>query len=87
MMLNNLQQKCLKLLQKEQFKNTAEATSDLLRNKNAEAVELRRSLTMVELRKSQKLYQKQKQLQMNMIKKYLKKDMYLQKRDRKLLIN
>ena len=37
---------------------------------------------------SKKIHNKiiQRQLQMNMIKKYLKKDTYLQKKDRKLLI-
>ena len=35
---------------------------------------------------SKNLHQIQKKLQMRMIKKYLKKDMYLQKEDRKLLM-
>ena len=63
-MLNNLQRMRLKLLQKEQFKKKAEATSD--------------SLVLKFLIKSQKFrrnYSKviEKQLQMNMRKKYLKK--------------
>ena len=37
----------------------------------------------------QKIYNKiiHRQLQMNMIKKYLKREIYLQKKDKKLLIN
>ena len=44
---------------------------------------------LIELGKCQKLYHKiiQTQLQMNMIMKYLNKDMYLQKKERKLLMN
>ena len=58
-------------------KQSAEATGDL------KLIKL-----LIELRKSQKHYDKiiQKQLQMSMIKNYLNKDTYLQKKDRKLLI-
>ena len=43
---------------------------------------------LIELRKFQKIHSKtiQRQLQISMIKKYLKKDIYLQKKDRKLLM-
>ena len=43
---------------------------------------------LIELQKSQKVHSRiiQKQLQMNMIKKYLKKDIYVQKKDIKLLM-
>ena len=62
----------IKVIQK-----TAEATGDLIGNKAAD-----------KLQKSQKLRNRliQKQLQMNMIKKYLKKDISLQKKVRKLLM-
>ena len=55
------------------YKETAEATSDLIGNK---------------ITKFHKIHDKiiQKPLQINMIKKYLKKDIYLLKKDRKLLI-
>ena len=36
--LKNLQQMHLKLLQKEQFKKTAEATGDIIGNKNADRI-------------------------------------------------
>ena len=54
-----------------EYQKPAEATGDLSGNKNVEQLK--------------KVYNRiiQKQLQMNMIKKYLKKDIYLQK---KLLI-
>ena len=43
---------------------------------------------MTELRKFQKTHSRiiQKQLQISMIKKYLKKDIYLQKKDKKLMM-
>ena len=37
-MINNLQQMHLKLLQKEQFEKTAEATGDLISNKIANKI-------------------------------------------------
>ena len=42
----------------------------------------------MKLQKSQEVHHRiiQKQLQMNMIKEYLKKDIYLLKKDRKLLM-
>ena len=44
---------------------------------------------LIELQKFQKIHNKiiLKQLQMNTIKKYLKKDIYRQKKDQKLLMN
>ena len=62
----------IKVIQK-----TAEATGDLIGNTAAD-----------KLQKSQKLRNRliQKQLQMNMIKKYLKQDISLQKKVRKLLM-
>ena len=43
---------------------------------------------LIKLQESEKLHNRviQKQLQTSMIKKHLKKDIYLQKKDRKLLI-
>ena len=43
----------------------------------------------MKLRKSQEVHHRiiQKQLQMNMIKKYLKKDIYLLKKDQKIIDN
>ena len=43
---------------------------------------------LIKLQESEKLHNRviQKQLQTSMIKKHLKKDLYLQKKDRKLLI-
>ena len=72
-MLSNLQQMHIKLLQKEQY----------LKQKKQLAVKL-----LIELQKSQKHHNGliQKQLQMSMIKKYLKKDVSLQKKDGKLLM-
>ena len=55
---------------------TAEATGDLNGNKNANKI------TKVS-KNSQKIILKQ--LQMSMIKKYLKKDVYLEKKVKKLL--
>ena len=55
------------------IRKTAEATGDFISSKITNRImKVSRSLI-------------QKQLQMNMIKKYLKKGMYLQKKDRKLL--
>ena len=44
---------------------------------------------LIELQKFQKIHDKiiQNQLQMSMIKKYLKRDMYLQKKSKELLMN
>ena len=58
--------------QNERLKKTAEATCDLFGNKVANTIT--------------KVSKIQKQLKMSMIKKYLKKDIYLQKKDKKLLI-
>ena len=59
------------------YKKTAEATRDFVGNKIANKItgfpEIHDKII-------------QKQLQMSMIKKYLKEDIYLQKKDRKLLI-
>ena len=60
---------------------------NLIENKIADAVS---KLYTAELRKPEKIHNKiiQKQLQMRMIKKkYLKKDIYLQKKHKKLLTN
>ena len=69
-----------------EYQKTAKATGDLIGNKIAklqygQRPQLRKlRLTMVKLRKSQEVPRKiiQKQLQMNMKKKYLEKDIYLQ---------
>ena len=65
----------LKLLQKKQ---SAEATDDLIGNKVENKI-----------LKFQKIHNKinQRSLQINIIKEYLKKDMYLQKKDKKVLMN
>ena len=65
----------LKLLQKKQ---SAEATDDLIGNKVDNKIA-----------KFQKIHTKinQRSLQINIIKEYLKKDMYLQKKDKKVLMN
>ena len=65
----------LKLLQKKQ---SAEATDDLIGNKVDNKIA-----------KFQKIHNKinQRSLQINIIKEYLKKDMYLQKKDKKVLMN
>ena len=70
----------LKITSKRIIQKTAGATGDLIGTKIADALA---NLTAVKLRKSQKLYRKiiQRQLKMNMIEKYLKKDIYLQKKD------
>ena len=73
----------LKTSSKRVIQKTAEATGDLIGNKIADAV------ATVELRRFQKIHNKiiQRQLQMRMINKYLRKDIYLQKKYRKLLMN
>ena len=69
----------LKLFQKEQraIQETTEATGDLTGNKIADKIT-----------RSQNFYHRiiKKQLQMSMIRKYLKKDISLQKKSRTLLI-
>ena len=68
----------LKASSKRIIQKTAEATDDLISNKIA-----------VQITKLQKIHNKliQKQLEITMIKKYLKKNMYLYKKDNKLLMN
>ena len=58
----------LKLLQKKVIQKAAEATGDLIGIR-----------MLIELRKSQEVQRRimQKKLQMNMIKEYLKKDIYI----------
>ena len=67
----------LKTASKNAVQKTAEAIVDLIGNKIAIS------------QKFQKIHNKmiQRQLQMRMIKKYLKKDIYLQKKENKLLMN
>ena len=73
-MLNNLHQMNLNYFKKSNPKK-AEATGDLISNKIAKRIT-----------KIFKIYNKiiQRQLQINVIKKYLKKDIYLQKKGRVL---
>ena len=75
-MLNNLQQMCLKLLQKEQLKKQQKQLVVLL------VIKL-----LIELQKFQKIHNKiiKKQLQISMINKYLKKDIYPEKRQEILM--
>ena len=75
-MLNNLLQKYLKLLQKSSLKTTEE-TGDWIRNKTVNRI------TKVSRNSPQK---NSKTITNEYNKKYLKKDIYLQKKDRKLLI-
>ena len=63
----------LKTPSKRVIQKTAEATGDLIDNK-----------LLIKEFNNKRIY---KQLQMNMIKKYLKKDIYIQKKDKKLLMN
>ena len=72
-MLNNPQQICLKLLQKEQFKK-----------QQKELVIWLVVTLLIKLQKFQKIHNTmiQTQLQMRIIKKYLKKDICLQKKDK-----
>ena len=67
----------LKLLQKESFKKAEEATGDLIGHEIANRI--------IKIRK---IHSKtfQRQLQMCMIKKCLKKDIYLEKKGKKLLM-
>ena len=67
-----------KYSQKKSIQTTVEATGHLIGNKIADMVA---SLTTVKLQKFQKIDSKifQKQSQMIMIKKYLKKELHLQK--------
>ena len=82
-MLKKFAADALKTSSKRVIQKTAEATGDLISNKIADAV------ATVELRRFQKIHNKiiQRQLQMRMINKYLRKDIYLQKKYRKLLMN
>ena len=79
-LLDNAEQSAtdeLKTSSKRVTQETAEATGDLIGNEIANRIT-----------KSQKFHRRinQKQLQMNMMKKYLKIDIYLQRKDRKLLM-
>ena len=77
-MLKNLQQMHLELLQKESFK------------KQQKQLVISLVITLlIKLQKFQKIRHKiiQRQFQMIMIKKYLKKNICLQKKDKKLLMN
>ena len=76
-MVNNRQQMHLKLLQKESFKKQQKKLVICLVRK-----------LLIKLWGLQKIDNRiiKKQLQMNMIKKHLKKDKYLQKKYRKLLM-
>ena len=77
-MLKNLQQMHLELLQKELFK------------KQQKQLVISLVITLlIKLQKFQKIRHKiiQRQFQMIMIKKYLKKNICLQKKDKKLLMN
>ena len=65
-----------KLLQKAQFKKIAEATGDLIGNKNDD-----KSASV------SKQFPKELYAQMRMKQTYQKKDIYLQKKDNKLLMN
>ena len=65
-----------KLLQKTQFKKIAEATGDLIGNKNDD-----KSASV------SKQFPKELYAQMRMKQTYQKKDIYLQKKDNKLLMN
>ena len=67
----------LKLIQRE-IQKTAEATGDLIGNKIANKSQ-----------RSENIHKKriQRQLKISMIKKYLKKDTYLEKKEKKLLMN
>ena len=77
-----------------EFQKTAEKTGDLIGNKIANTVQskiiaTRANLTTVKLRESQEIHHGiiQKQLQLNMIKKYLKKDIHFRKKySKKLLV-
>ena len=72
----------VKTSSKRVIQKTAEATGDLIGNKIANNI----------TRVSKNLQQNnsvliQRQLEMSMLKKYFKKDIYLQKKDKKLLMN
>ena len=73
----------LKSSSKRVIQITAEATGDLIGNKISD-----KKITTVELQKLQIIHNKiiQGQLQVKMIKKYLKKDTYIQKKDKRFLI-
>ena len=65
---------------KREIQKRAETTSDFIGNNK---------IKKLKLQKFQKIHNKiiRKQLQMGMTKKYLKKDIYLQKKNKKLLMN
>ena len=77
MLKNPLQILYRKLLQKEQFTKTAEATADMNGNKIFDKI------TKISRTSPQTNSQTKKK---SMMKKYLKKDIYLHKKDRKLLM-
>ena len=70
----------LKTSSKRVIQKTVEATSDLVGNKITNKI--------TKISKTSQFHNRivQKQLQMRMIKKYLKKDINFQKKDRKLLM-
>ena len=75
---------------KQSARDVLKITSKRLNQKTAKQLVIWLAMKLlIELQKSQKIYHKiiQKQLQMNMIKKYLKRDLYLQKKDKKLQMN
>ena len=65
---------------KREIQKRAETTFDFIGNNK---------IKKLKLQKFQKIHNKiiRKQLQMGMTKKYLKKDIYLQKKNKKLLMN
>ena len=68
----------LKTSSKRIIQKTAEATSGLIGDKTADIImKVSKTLNIIT----------QRQLQMRVIRKYLKKDKYLQKKDGKLLLN
>ena len=79
----------LKLLQKERFRETAEATSDLIGNKTADKIK-RVSSDLIGNKTADKITRVSKTSPQNnpeiMKKKYLEKDLYLQNEDKKLLM-
>ena len=74
----------IKTVSKKAIKKKAKATGDFIGNKIAEAVAKLYNGRITKVSKTSP--RNSLELKMSMIKKYLKKDRYLQKKDRKLLM-
>ena len=73
---------------KKLLDHATQSTADAFQTASKRAIQKTAETLLIELQGLQNTHNKiiQKHLQMSMIKKYIKKDIYLQKKERKLLI-